>query len=119
MAAGRSTDGGDRTCAVSTKAARAWTALWIVLALVLVVRATGRPDDRGVILDSLEFGRRLVHGEDVYAPWQSGRNAPMRPLHAPFPPTFGLLMAPFAAVDELLGLRAARCAWGQIGRAHV
>jgi hypothetical protein len=100
------------TCAVSTKAARAWTALWIVLALVLVVRATGRPNDRGVIIDSLEFGRRLVHGEDVYAPWQSGRNAPVRPLHAPFPPSFGLLMAPFAGVEELFGLRAARCAWG-------
>lgn len=97
---------------MSTKAARAWTALWIVLALVLVVRATGRPDDRGVIIDSIEFGRRLVHGEDVYEPWQSGRNAPLRPLHAPFPPSFGLLMAPFAGIEEVLGLRAARCAWG-------
>ncbi|MBL8752503.1 MAG: DUF2029 domain-containing protein [Planctomycetes bacterium] len=88
-----------------------WLGLWLAIAVLLAGRAAGRPPTRGVILDHLEFGRRLVHGEDVYGPWKSDPDAPMRPLHAPYPPSFGLLTAPFALVDELLGLRAARFAW--------
>jgi hypothetical protein len=70
-----------------------------------------------VLLDHLEFGRRLLHGEDVHGPWRSDPDAPVRPLHAPYPPSFGLLTAPFASIHEVFGLRAARCAWAllQIG----
>ncbi|MGE3172259.1 MAG: glycosyltransferase 87 family protein [Planctomycetota bacterium] len=88
-----------------------WLLLWIALATLVVVRATTRPDHRGVLLDHLEFGRRLVVGEDVYGDWRSDPDAPVRPLHAPYPPSFGLLTAPFAGVDAVFGLRAARCAW--------
>lgn len=88
-----------------------WPIVWIVLAVVLVARAGGRPSSRGVLLDHLEFGRRLVHGEDVYGPWKSDPDAPVRPLHAPYPPSFGLLTAPFHLVDATLGQRPARFAW--------
>jgi hypothetical protein len=90
---------------------RTWVLLWIVVAVALAVRACNRPEKRGVILDNLEFGRRLVHGEDVYGPWKSDPDAPLRPLQAPYPPSFGLLTAPFALIDEVAGLPAARCAW--------
>src|SRR6185436_10632022 len=59
----------------------------------------------------LEFGRRLVLGEDVYGPWKSSPKAPLRPLDAPYPPSFGLLTAPFAAIDAIAGLYAARLCW--------
>lgn len=88
-----------------------WPIVWIVLAVVLVARASGRPSSRGVLLDHLEFGRRLVHGEDVYGPWRSDPDAPVRPLHAPYPPSFGLLTAPFHLVDATFGQRPARFAW--------
>src|SRR5262245_34919030 len=90
---------------------RRWLLFWLVVAVVLVVRAGNRPESRGVILDHLEFGRRLVHGEDVYGLWRSSPKAPLRPLHAPYPPSFGLLTAPFAVIDETAGLLAARVAW--------
>ncbi|HEU4418274.1 MAG TPA: glycosyltransferase family 87 protein, partial [Planctomycetota bacterium] len=90
---------------------RRWILFWLVVAVVLVVRASSRPEARGVILDHLEFGRRLLHGEDVYGPWRSDPDAPLRPLHAPYPPSFGLLTAPFALIDEVAGQRAARFAW--------
>jgi hypothetical protein len=96
---------------VSSNARRGWLLVWLALAAALVWRATARPDDRGVIRDSLEFGRRLVHGDDLYGPWHSGAGAPERPLHAPYPPSFGLLTAPFAAVEDAAGLRAARGLW--------
>lgn len=101
-----------RTFAVSQKATHIWTTLWVVLALALVVRTTIRPDERGVILDSLEFGRRFAHGEYVYATKSVGSNAPSQPLHAPYPPSFGILMAPFALIEDHFGLRPARCAFG-------
>ena len=86
--------------------ARVW--LWIaaLLSLALVIRTGIR--DRGVITDHLEFGRRLLAGEFLYAPY-AGEPA----LHPPYPPTFGLLTAPFS----LMGERLARFAWGilQIG----
>lgn len=85
--------------------------MWIVIAAILVARASGRPSSRGVLLDHLEFGRRLVHGEDVYGPWRSDPDAPVRPLHAPYPPSFGLLTAPFHLVEAALGQRPARFAW--------
>jgi hypothetical protein len=94
-----------------SKARRAWMLLWIALAAAIVVRATSRCESRGVILDHLEFGRRLLHGEDVYGPWKSDPDAPVKPLHGPYPPSFGLLTAPFAVIAETLGLRAARAAW--------
>ncbi|MBX3462825.1 MAG: DUF2029 domain-containing protein [Planctomycetes bacterium] len=93
------------------RAERAWIVAWTVLAVVLAARATSRPDRRGVLLDHLEFGRRLWTGADVHAPWRSDPDAPERPLHAPYPPSFGLLTGPFAAIDAVLGLRAARLAW--------
>lgn len=70
---------------------------------VLVVRAGVR--DRGVITDHLEFGRRLVAGEDLYAPYLESK-----PLHAPYPPSFGLLTAPFSLLPE----RGARWAWAGV-----
>lgn len=90
---------------------RGWLLLWIAIAIALVARATSRRESRGVILDHLEFGRRLLHGEDVYGPWKSDPDAPIRPLHAPYPPSFGLLTMPFAVLDAALGTRAARAAW--------
>ncbi len=77
----------------------AW--LWLLLALALVVRTSVR--DRGVITDHLEFGRRLVAGADLYAPYLESK-----PLHPPYPPSFGLLTAPFSWVPE----RVARVLWG-------
>ena len=88
-----------------------WWLVWLAIAVVLAGRATGRKPTKGVLLDHLEFGRRLVHGEDVYGPWRSDPDAPIRPLHAPYPPSFGLLTAPFHLVDAALGQRAARFAW--------
>lgn len=72
--------------------------------------------DRGVLIDHLEFGRRLFAGEDLYATYLDEG----RPLHPVYPPSFGLLTGPFS----LLGERLARIAWGilqvtalwQIGR---
>ncbi len=90
---------------------RRWWLLWVALAAFVAVRATWRPDHRGVLLDHLEFGRRLLHGTDVYADWKSDPDAPVRPLHAPYPPSFGLLTAPFAMVADAAGLRPARLAW--------
>jgi hypothetical protein len=89
----------------------AWFLVWAAIALALLGRATSRPSSRGVILDHLEFGRRLAAGEDVYGLWRSGPDAPPRPLHAPYPPSFGLLTAPFAAIDAAFGQRGARFAW--------
>ncbi len=90
---------------------RIWIGVWIAIAVVLLVRATSRPETRGVILDHLEFGRRLLAGQDVHGPWKSDPDAPVRPLHAPYPPSFGLLTAPFALVADTLGDRAARFLW--------
>lgn len=64
-----------------------WWLVWLAIAVVLAGRATGRKPTKGVLLDHLEFGRRLVHGEDVYGPWRSDPDAPIRPLHAPYPPS--------------------------------
>lgn len=96
---------------VPAPARLAWPLVWAAIAIVLVARATSRPETRGVILDHLEFGRRLLHGEDVYGPWKSDPDAPVRPLHAPYPPSYGLLTAPFAVVADSLGDRAARFLW--------
>jgi hypothetical protein len=96
---------------MQSRAVRIWCGVWVVLAIVLLARATSRRESRGVILDHLEFGRRLWLGEDVYGPWKSDPDAPVLPLHAPYPPSFGLLTGPFALVDAGLGTRAARFAW--------
>ena len=77
--------------------------VWALLALFLVVRTGTRDDDRGVILDHLEFGHRLLVGGDLYAPGPDGKA-----LHPPYPPSFGLLTAPFSVLPE----RVARFAWG-------
>ena len=96
---------------------RALLLVWSLLAIALIVRAVDRKPHRGVIVDHLEFGRRLLQGHDPYAPWHSDPDAPERPLHAPYPPSFGLLTAPFAVLADVAGLRAARAAWGllQVG----
>ncbi|MEM7199604.1 MAG: glycosyltransferase 87 family protein [Planctomycetota bacterium] len=88
-------------------ASKAWTALWIALALSLVVRAGVR--DRGVISDHLEFGRRVLAGSPLYAPFED----PGQPLHAPYPPGFGVLTAPLSLLSE----RLARIGWAllQVG----
>lgn len=96
-----------RTPAVKTR----WLLFWLACAALLVWRAGQRPESRGAILDHLEFGRRLVAGADVYGPWRSDPDAPMRALDAPYPPSFGLLTAPFAAFADHAGLVAARVAW--------
>src|SRR5689334_5168622 len=88
-----------------------WWLVWLLVAAAIAARAASRKETRGVLLDHLEFGRRLVAGEDVYGPWKSDPDAPVRPLHAPYPPSFGLLCAPFAGIDAIAGRRAARLAW--------
>lgn len=80
---------------------RAFVVLWIALGAFLVLRTGGR--DRGVITDHVEFGRRLIAGEELYAPYLEDK-----PLHPVYPPSFGLLTAPFSLVPE----RVARVAWG-------
>lgn len=80
---------------------RVWLCLAAILSLALLIRTGIR--DRGVITDHLEFGRRLLAGEFLYSPF-AGEPA----LHPPYPPTFGLLTAPFS----WLGERLARFAWG-------
>ncbi len=82
---------------------RYWPWIWISLAGLLVLRTGLRPPDRGVILDHLEFGRRLLQGLDLYAPFGEDK-----PLHPPYPPSFGLLTAPFSLLPTML----ARFAWG-------
>lgn len=79
---------------------RAWAWLWVALGIALVVRTGIR--DRGVITDHLEFGRRVLCGLELYAPFEGS------PLHPPYPPGFGLLAGPFSLLPE----RAARIAWG-------
>jgi len=81
-----------------------WPWLWGLLGVALLYRATGR--SRGVITDHLEFGRRLFSGDNLYAPYLDPT-----PLHPVYPPSFGLLTAPFSLVDHLLGEVAARFAW--------
>jgi hypothetical protein len=90
---------------------RVWLVFWLLLAGVLVARATTRKEHRGVLIDHVEFGRRLLHGEELYGPWRSDPDAPERPLHAPYPPSFGLLTVPLALLDAGLGRRAARAGW--------
>ncbi len=94
-----------------------WLVFWLVCAALLVARAGSRRESRGVIVDHLELGRRLVHGEDVRGPWRSDPDAPLKTLHAPYPPSFGLLVAPFALVAQAAGQLTARLAWAlmQVG----
>ena len=101
------------------RAQRWWWLVWVAIAIALVGRAAGRKPEKGVLLDHLEFGRRLMHGEDVYGPWRSDKDAPVLPLHAPYPPSFGLLTAPFHLVDATSGLRAARTAWALLQLASL
>lgn len=84
---------------------------WLLLGAVLVARAVARPSDKGVILAHLEFGRRLWHGEPVYAPSPLAQDRPGQPLHPPYPPSFGLLTMPFAGLAALGGEPWARGAW--------
>ncbi len=79
---------------------KTWKIIWIILGLVLIIRSGVR--DRGVIEDHLEFGRRLVAAEDLYAPYKE-----VGPLHPVYPPSFGLMTWPFT----LLGERIARFLW--------
>jgi len=94
-----------------TAAQRIWWVVWIALAVFLAGRATDRKPWRGVVLDHLEFGRRALHGEELYGPWRSAPTAELAPLHAPYPPSFALLTLPFHLVDATLGQRPARLAW--------
>lgn len=98
---------------------RLWWLVWIALAVVLAGRATSRKPTRGVLLDHLEFGRRALHGEDLYGPWRSAADAEPGPLHAPYPPSFALLTVPFHLVDAALGPRAARLSWALLQLASL
>ena len=82
-----------------------WPWVWVGLAILLVVRGGIR--DRGVITDHIEFGRRVLAGLDLYAPFEG------KPLHPPYPPGFGVIAAPFSLVSE----RVARVLWAvlQVG----
>ncbi|MEE2885801.1 MAG: glycosyltransferase family 87 protein [Planctomycetota bacterium] len=82
---------------------RTWPILWAILGAYLIVRTGIR--DRGVITDHLEFGRRVLNGLDLYAPFAGSDY-----LHPPYPPSFGLLTAPFSLLPE----RLARFAWGAL-----
>ena len=81
---------------------RVWPWIWAALGIGLIVRTGLR--DRGVITDHLEFGRRLLSGLALYAEFEG------KPLHPPYPPSFGLLTAPFSLLPE----RLARFAWGAL-----
>lgn len=86
------------------KSRRLWIALWLALGVLLVVRTGVR--ERGVILDHVEFGNRLLAGVDPYADFAADPDEPPHPLHPPYPPSFGLLTAPFALlarVDAVAG----------------
>ncbi|MEZ5964082.1 MAG: glycosyltransferase family 87 protein [Planctomycetota bacterium] len=83
-----------------TPRSRWFSWLMAVVVCALVVRAGVR--DRGVITDHLEFGRRLLAGAEMYEPYLEDK-----PLHPPYPPSFGLMMAPFSLLHE----RSARWAW--------
>ncbi|MGA0058780.1 MAG: glycosyltransferase 87 family protein [Planctomycetota bacterium] len=80
---------------------RAVLVAWVLLAAFLVLRTAGR--ERGVITDHVEFGRRLLAGLPLYAPYLDDH-----PLHPVYPPSFGLLTGPFS----WLPVRGARIAWG-------
>lgn len=82
---------------------RTWPILWAILGAYLIVRTGIR--DRGVITDHLEFGRRVLNGLDLYAPFAGSEF-----LHPPYPPSFGLLTAPFSLLPE----QFARFAWGAL-----
>ena len=86
-----------------------WLTLWALFCVFLVVRTGTR--DRGVITDHLEFGRRLVTQQPLYAPYLDGE----RPLHPVYPPSFGLMTAPFAAIGEV----PARWVWGLLQAAAL
>lgn len=86
-----------------TRSSRWFSWFLLLLACALVVRAGVR--DRGVIIDHLEFGRRLLVGTDLYAPYLDAK-----PLHPPYPPSFGLMTAPFSLLSE----RVARWAWAAV-----
>jgi len=81
------------------KSRRLWMALWVVLAALLVVRTGVR--ERGVILDHVEFGNRLLSGTNPYADFAADPDEQPHPLHPPYPPSFGLLTAPFALLARL------------------
>ena len=87
----------------TTWKSRAWLAFWTILGCYLIVRTGIR--DRGVITDHLEFGRRVLQGLELYAPFGDSAF-----LHPPYPPSFGLLTAPFSLLPE----RLARFAWGML-----
>lgn len=96
---------------MSPAARRTWMVVWIALAAVLLLRAAGRDQDKGVLRKHIEFGRRLLHGDNVYADWRADPEAEPQVLHPPYPPSFGLLTAPFALLADSVGLRPARFAW--------
>lgn len=73
--------------------------MWLLLAAFLVVRTGVR--ERGVILDHVEFGRRLLAAADPYAPYAADADEAPHPLHPPYPPSFGLLTAPFAVLARI------------------
>ena len=93
-----------------TRSETRWAVLWATLGIALLIRTGVR--DRGVITDHLEFGRRLLQGLDLYAPYLEPK-----PLHPPYPPSFGLLAAPFSLLPE----RLARLLWGllQLGALYA
>ena len=94
---------GDPSAPTPAWRARIWPIIWAILGAYLIVRTGIR--DRGVITDHLEFGRRVLYGLDLYAPF-AGEDF----LHPPYPPSFGLLTAPFSLLPE----RLARFAWGTL-----
>jgi chromate transport protein ChrA len=100
-------------------ARRIWWLVWLALAVVLAGRAASRKPSRGVLLDHVEFGRRALHGEDLYGPWRSSENAEPGPLHAPYPPSFALLTVPFHLLDAAFGQRAARLGWALLQLASL
>ena len=94
---------GETSVAAPAWRARIWPILWAILGAYLIVRTGVR--DRGVITDHLEFGRRVLQGLDLYAPFAGSDY-----LHPPYPPSFGLMTAPFSLLPE----RVARFAWGTL-----
>jgi len=81
---------------------RSWP--WILLVVVTAALSLRALDKRhGSLYRNRLFAAGLLEGQDPYAPW----HADGRPLHAPYPPSYGMVMAPLLLVP----LPMARVLW--------
>lgn len=79
---------------------RVLAALFVVLGVVLVARASAK--EGGVLVRNREFGERFLAGQDPYQDVERGER-----IHGPYPPSLALVAVPLALVPE----PAARAGW--------